>query len=91
MPRIESISSLRDQAREISEFCHKEGEPVFLTTNGKGDLVVLSVERYAQMQAELDLLSKLGAAQAEEARGEKAMGHGAMMKALQARVDRRAR
>jgi prevent-host-death family protein len=91
MPRIESISSLRDQTREISEFCHKEGEPVFLTTNGKGDLVVLSVERFAQMQAELDLLSKLGAAQAEEARGEKGIGHAALMKKLQGRLNARPR
>jgi len=91
MPRIESISSLRDQAREISEFCHREGEPVFLTTNGKGDLVVLSVERFEQMQAELDLLGKLGLAEAEELRGDKGVDHKAMMKKLEARLDARGR
>jgi prevent-host-death family protein len=91
MPRIESISSLRDHSREISEFCHKEQEPVYLTTNGKGDLVVLSVEHFEQIQAELDLLAKLGTAQAEEARGEKGLSHQEMMKRLQSEIDRRAR
>lgn len=91
MPRIESISSLRDHSREISDFCHKEREPVYLTTNGKGDLVVLSVEHFEQIQAELELLSKLGTAQAEEARGEKGITHSEMMKRLQGRAAKRGR
>jgi prevent-host-death family protein len=89
MPRIESISQLRDHAREISEYCHKQEEPVFLTTNGKGDLVVMAVEQYERLQAEIDLLSKLGVAQAELARGEKVIGHKTMMKQLKQRIAQR--
>ncbi len=89
MARIESISSLRENAREISEFCHKEDEPVYLTTNGKGDLVVLSVEHFERLQAELDLLAKLGKAQLEEAKGEKGIPHEKMMRQLQDRVRQR--
>ena len=89
MPRIESITQLRDHAREISDYCHKEEEPVFLTTNGKGDLVVMAVEEYERLQAEIDLLTKLGVAQTELARGEKGVGHKAMMKQLRERVAQR--
>ena len=91
MPRIESISSLRDHAREISEFCHKEEEPVYLTTNGKGDLVVLSIEHFERMQAELDLLGKLAVSMAEEARGEKTTSLEEMRQILQERIDGRRR
>jgi prevent-host-death family protein len=89
MARIESISSLRENAREISEFCHKEEEPVYLTTNGKGDLVVLSVEHFERLEAELDLLSKLGQAQLEESKGDKGISHKKMMKLLDERIERR--
>ncbi len=89
MPRIESISSLRDHAREISEFCHKEGEPVFLTTNGKGDLVVMSIEHFEKMQAELDLLEKLAVSMAQETRGEKMTSLKEMGEMLQERIDQR--
>ena len=80
MPRIESITQLRDHAREISDYCQKEEEPVFLTTNGKGDLVVMAVEQFERMQAEIDLLSKLGVAQAQHAHGERGTGQKEMMK-----------
>ena len=89
MPRIESISSLRDNAREISDFCHKERAPVYLTTNGKGDLVVLSIEHFERMQAELDLLGKLAVSIAEEAKGDKGVSHAEMMAMLQERIDQR--
>ncbi len=36
MPIIKPISDLRNNFNEISEICHKEGEPVFITKNGQG-------------------------------------------------------
>ncbi|MDP4160454.1 MAG: type II toxin-antitoxin system prevent-host-death family antitoxin, partial [Bacillota bacterium] len=39
MPIIKPISDLRNNFNEISEICHKESEPVFITKNGQGDLV----------------------------------------------------
>jgi len=48
MPKIKPISELRN-TNEISELCHEELEPVFITKNGYGDLVVMSIETYEQL------------------------------------------
>jgi len=49
MPCIRPISDLRNKSNEISEFCKKKGEPVFITKNGAGDLVVMSMETYEKL------------------------------------------
>ena len=41
MATIRPSSDLRNRYNEISEFCNKYNEPVFITKNGTGDLVVL--------------------------------------------------
>ena len=53
--KIRPISDLRNKANEISEICHSENEPVFITKNGMGDLVVMSIESYERQQALLQL------------------------------------
>ena len=40
MPNIRPISDLRNSANEISDFCKQTREPVFITRNGTGDMVV---------------------------------------------------
>jgi len=69
MPNIRPISDLRNNSNEISEFCRTSREPVFITKNGVGDMVVLSIEMYERQQAQLDLYSKLAEAEAEIASG----------------------
>lgn len=69
MPNIRPISDLRNNANEISEFCHREHEPVFITKNGVGDLVVMSVDVYERQQALIELYGKLSEAEAEIAGG----------------------
>lgn len=49
MPKIRPSSDLRNHYNEISEFCHKTQEPVFITKNGKDDLVIISNESYDKM------------------------------------------
>ena len=48
MPQIRPITDLRNTT-EISELCHAKREPVFITKNGYGDLVVMSMETYEEM------------------------------------------
>lgn len=48
MPQIRPITDLR-KTTEISEICHAKREPIFITKNGYGDLVVMSVETYEEM------------------------------------------
>lgn len=82
MPIIKSISSLRNKTREIASLCHKEDQPVYLTTNGEGDLVVMSISHYERLQAQADLFERLAAAQAQSASGAKGITHAEMMSKL---------
>ena len=45
MPQIKPITELRNTT-EISELCHAKNEPIFITKNGYGDLVIMSMETY---------------------------------------------
>lgn len=45
MPQIRPITDLRN-TNEISALCHAKKEPVFITKNGYGDMVVMSIEMY---------------------------------------------
>ena len=71
MPIIKPISDLRNKSNEISELAHSSNEPIYITKNGEGDLVVMSMAHYSNMQLKLDLLTKLSVAQNQIAGGEK--------------------
>ncbi len=70
MATIRPSSDLRNKYNEISEFCRTYNEPVFITKNGTGDLVVQSIEMYERQQAQLELYAKLAEAEARIANGE---------------------
>ncbi len=55
MPVIRPSADLRNRYNEISEFCHKYTEPVFITRNGQGDLAVMSIETYEMLAGKIDL------------------------------------
>ncbi len=55
MPSIKSSTDLRNNYNEISAFCHKSREPVFITKNGQGDLAVMSIETYEMLSGKLEL------------------------------------
>jgi len=86
MPIIKSISSLRNRTRDIASLCHEQDEPVYLTTNGEGDLVVMSIEHYDKLKARVELLEKLAAAQAQPATGSKRFTHTQVMKKMGRRL-----
>jgi prevent-host-death family protein len=86
MPIIKSISSLRNRTRDIASICHEQDEPVYLTTNGEGDLVVMSIKHYERLKARVDLFEKLAVAQAQAAAGNKGLTHTQVMKKLRQRL-----
>jgi prevent-host-death family protein len=86
MPIIKSISSLRNRTRDIASLCNERDEPVYLTTNGEGDLVVMSQKHYEKMQAKIDLFEKLAVAQAQAASGETRLRHDQVMNKLRKRL-----
>ena len=65
MKRIRPVSDLRNNFAEISRVVHETGEPVFLTKNGYGDMVVMSIEAYEARQFESEIFHKLKEAQIE--------------------------
>ena len=71
MPIIRPVSDLRNNFSSISEIVHSDNEPVSLTKNGIGDLVVMSLEYYDQQLAKLELYQKLNEAREEIKRGAK--------------------
>ena len=71
MPIIKPISDLRNKSNEISKLAHSSNEPIFITKNGEGDLVVMSMSHYSKMQLKLELLSKLSVAQNQRINGDK--------------------
>ncbi len=48
MPKIIPIRDLRDTGR-LSELCSESREPIFITKNGYGDMVVMSMETYDEL------------------------------------------
>ena len=55
MPVIRKSADLRNKYGEISDFCHKHKEPVFITRNGEGDLAVMSMETYHEISGRQEL------------------------------------
>jgi len=65
MPNIRPISELRNNFSEISRLVHENNEPVFLTKNGYGDMVVMSIKQFEKQQLDTDVYCKLKEAEAE--------------------------
>lgn len=55
MAMIRPSSDLRNHYNEISELCHKYNEPVYITKNGAGDLVLLSNDAYDRLTGKSEL------------------------------------
>jgi PHD/YefM family antitoxin component YafN of YafNO toxin-antitoxin module len=55
MPVIKKSADLRNKYSEISAFCHKYREPIFITKNGEGDLAVMSIETYEALSGKNEL------------------------------------
>jgi PHD/YefM family antitoxin component YafN of YafNO toxin-antitoxin module len=59
MPVIRKSADLRNSYADISDFCHKYREPVFITKNGEGDLAVMSIETYEEIMGKQKLYKLL--------------------------------
>ena len=81
MPNIKPVSDLRNYNAVLNDI--SEGEPVFLTKNGRGRYVILDIDDYEKQRATLKLLSELNKAEKSaetkgwlsEAEADKAIGN----------------
>ena len=69
MPQIIPIRDLKNTS-EISAMCHQHDEPIFVTKNGYGDMVVMSMEAYEKTMFINDVERKLTEAEEAINRGE---------------------
>ena len=74
MPRIIPIRDLKDTAA-ISQMCSESTEPVYITKNGYGEMVIMSMKAYEEKLAVLDVYSKLAEAEEEIREGKTVEAH----------------
>jgi len=87
VPIIRPVSDLRNNFTFISETCHKDGEPVFITKNGQSDLVVMSHAQYEKQQALIELYQKLAVAEKQSLSNAPKISHNDLMNKLRSKID----
>ncbi len=87
MKMIRPVSDLRNNFADISKTVHETSQPVFLTKNGYGDMVVMSMEAYENMQFESEIYSKLQAAEREAELTDKRFSSEDVLKAMKKAVE----
>jgi len=85
MIQIRPVSDLRNKFPEIEDIVVKEGQPVYLTKNGYGAMVVLSLEKYAELTDEIEL--KLDEADKEADLTEVRSTHDEVFSRVRARIN----
>ena len=68
MPQIIPIRDLKNTA-DISEKCRLADAPIFVTKNGYGDMVIMSMKRYEESLAKLDIYARIEEAESQVSRG----------------------
>jgi len=88
---IKPSAAIRKNYNEISMLCKTTKEPVFLTKNGEGDLVVMDIETFTRRESMLRLREQLVAAEEDRLAGKKGFSIGEvdkmMKKAIQETAD----
>ena len=68
MPHIIPIKDLKDTSG-VSELCRSVGEPIFITKNGYGDMVIMSMDTYEKSMLLQDVYAKINVAERDIAEG----------------------
>ncbi|GGA91855.1 type II toxin-antitoxin system Phd/YefM family antitoxin [Ornithinibacillus halotolerans] len=84
---IKSSTTLRNNYKEISDLAREKAEPVYITKNGEGDLVVMSIEAFEKREAILELKEKLLIAEEQRLFGEKAVPLDNVKKRIKEKID----
>jgi len=66
---IKSSKSIRNGYKDISELCKSTKEPVHLTVNGEGDLVVMNIAAFYEREKQLNIREQLLAVESDRLRG----------------------
>ena len=88
IPRIRPVSDLRNKFKDISKTIHESDEPVYLTKNGRGDMVVMSMEAYENNLFKSEIYVKLKEAEYQAESTKKRYTHNEVMEELQKIIKR---
>lgn len=86
MSQIRPVSDLRNSFADISRTVHETREPVILTKNGYGDMVVLAYEEYQSIQYEMGVMRELRAAELESEISNERYEHDEVMTGIYGRL-----
>ena len=86
MPIIRPISDLETRLSEITKVVRETDEPVFLTNNGYGEMVVMSMNIWEEMNFENEIYQKLVEAQIEARSNPKRLSHDEVFKPLRQKI-----
>lgn len=68
---IKPSASIRRNYNDISSYCRESGEPVYLTKNGEGDLVVMNIDAFSRRERMLRLRETLVSVEEDRLAGKK--------------------
>ena len=83
---IRPSASIRQNYNEISELCKKSGEPVYLTKNGEGDLVVMDIAAFDRREKMLKLREELLAVEEDRLHGDAGYSAGEVGEMMRAAI-----
>ena len=86
IPQIRPVSDLRNKFSDISRSVHETNTPVFLTKNGRGDMVVMSLAAYEQNLFESEIYLKLKEAEYQATSVKKRYTHDEVMIELRSTI-----
>lgn len=84
---IKASAALRNDYASISELAKQTKEPIYITKNGEGDLVLLSIEAYEKKEQILNLRAKVLQAEQERINGAKTLSVAEAREKLKERLD----
>ena len=83
---IKNSATLRNDYTSISTMAKDTKEPIYITKNGEGDLVVMDIDAFERREQVLELCSKILQAEEERLRGDKTMSISEAQKKLRERI-----
>jgi len=84
---IKPSTTLRNDYNQISNLVKESSEPIYITKNGEGDMVIMNIEAFYRREKLLDLKEKLLIAEEQRIRGEKTYSLDEVKNKLQEKIN----